>query len=113
MQLAVNNIQQNWPSIYERCQLELSVAVHKGAVNILRSYLFGMDINATADIAGIAHRIRHKGKFCVLLSRTVYNESVGTDWEARYHEVDMAQIEDTFLQIILVDYGAYQLLTHS
>ena len=113
MQLAVNNIQQNWPSIYNRWQLELSLAVHKGAVNILRSYLFGRDINAASHIASIARRISHKSKFCVLVSRIVYNESVGTLWEARYHEVDMAQIEDTFLQTILMDYGAYQLLANS
>lgn len=108
---AIEKLCESWPSMVKRYKLGLSVAIHKGDLNILRSYLYGNDIHTTVfleRLTGMVHPGREE--ITVVITGKVKESVQGTNWEKNIHKVSGSQITDERLRAIVKEHGAYRLV---
>ena len=106
--LAVQELYESWKRLMTHYRLGLAVAVHKGDLNIIRSSLYGNDINVAYVLEQI-NQSAHPAKVMrsVVVSRKVREDASGTNWESRFQEVDSSQIIDERLKTTITEHGAY------
>lgn len=107
---AMNKLSTSWPKMLGHYRLNLSVTIHQGDLNILRSYVYGNDIHVTFFLEEVA-RLAYSGKEAVFIvvSGRVRDSAKGTIWEERFQELDVGESMSHRLQSIVEKYGAYWL----
>jgi hypothetical protein len=63
--------------------------VHKGTLNLFRSYLFGNDVNDVMTIESLTKELGPSGG--VFVSSRVRDDLVATPWAARLQPVELAR----------------------
>jgi len=107
---AIEQLISSWKEVSDGMQLGLSIAIHKGDLSIIRSYLFSNDIHATnflEDINKISYP--NPATISVVTSKVVKLNADNTGWQTRFNEVDTSRISDEKLLSIIREYGAYWL----
>jgi class 3 adenylate cyclase len=96
---AVEKICQQWDRVIQRYKIGLTVAVHKGDINILRGYVYGTAINETEllrrRVPIVSPDIDKSG---VLVTQEIAIDVRGTRWEQQLREVDWNKLKDGPLQ---------------
>lgn len=108
---AMEKLCSSWKNMIERYKLGLSVAVHKGDLKILRSYLYGNNIHTTfylEQLNGMFYPARES--ISIAVSGKVKESAQGTIWEPRIRELDRSKITSEKLQSFIEEYGAYWFL---
>jgi adenylate cyclase len=101
-----------WKRMAESYRLGLSVGIHHGKLNILRSYLYGNDIHTTFYLERLSSLVGPgREGFSAVVSRKVKENLQGTEWEKKVKELDRSKITDESLQPTLDEHGAYQYIT--
>jgi len=110
---ATRDLCELWNKMVDHYQLGLSVAIHNGDLNTIRSYLYGNDIHVTVYLER-SNSILHPAKesISVTVSRKVKERAQGTNWESGFQELDTSKITDERLQSIIKEYGAYQFIVN-
>jgi class 3 adenylate cyclase len=87
---AVERLCVAWDQFRQQHQYPCSMGVgmHKGTMYAFRSFLYSHDINITSILGGLTGTISREDT-CVLVTESVQQESVGTEWESRLHEAEI------------------------
>ena len=109
---AMENLCESWKGMIRRYQLGLSASVHRGDLNIIRSYLYSNDIHTTYFLEHL-NRLMHPDTktISVAISGRVRDSVEGTTWTNRFYEVDSSTITDARLKSIIEEHGAYWFIT--
>jgi class 3 adenylate cyclase len=104
---------ESWKKVVERYQLGLSVAIHKGDLNIIRSYLYSNDIHTTLFLERAnaqAHPARES--VSVVVSGRVKESAIGTNWESQFRDFDESNLNDEKLKSIIKEHNAHQFIVN-
>lgn len=95
----ITNLAEQWTTFIQGNSIDctLYIGVHKGDVNILRSHVFGDDINVAAALAYQRSLLTESGKTMVLVSSRIVDNAKGTNWENSFTKVD--DFEDETFQL--------------
>jgi class 3 adenylate cyclase len=79
----IASLTEQWAKFIQWNSIDCSlyIGVHKGDVNILRSHVFGDDINIAAALAYQRSLLTESGKTMVLVSSRIFDDTKGTNWE--------------------------------
>jgi class 3 adenylate cyclase len=108
--VAVDRLCRRWNSIIQRYGLGLSIGLHKGDVNILRSYVYGNDIHATVRLTELGPLLVPPNECSVVASQKIESEARGTSWEQYFHKLGRDKISDDSYRPLVEEYGAYQFI---
>jgi class 3 adenylate cyclase len=108
---AIHELCASWKKIVEHYQFGLSIAIHKGDLKIIRSYLYSNDIHTTIFLERL-NSLMHPAResISVIVSGRVKENAAGTNWECRFQELDKTNTTDERLMSIIDEYGAYWFL---
>jgi len=107
---AMKELCLTWKKMVERYQLGLSVAIHKGDLNIIRSYLYGNDIHVTVFLERLNPMLYPGTKtISVIASNRIRENAIGTKWEPAFHAFDINRVKDNRLTAIIDECGAFLL----
>ena len=107
---AMEKLCQYWKSVLERHKTGIAIGIHKGKVNIYRSYIFSEDINVVYVLHILNEIVRSKkGQISVVTSGVIRNEMQATSWEPRFQELDQSKITNDLHKSVLEEHSAYQL----
>jgi len=86
----ITNLAEKWTTFIQGNGIDctLYIGIHKGDVNILRSHVFGDDINVAAALAYQRSLLTESGKTMVLVSSRIIDDAKGTNWENSFTRVD-------------------------
>lgn len=105
---AIEELCQFWKRMVERYNLGISIGVHKGNLNVIRSFVYGEDIKTTIDLSRLGkHDLPGKEDIRVIASRKVKNEFRGTKWENNFHELDPGFFFDQEEKMIASEHRAH------
>jgi class 3 adenylate cyclase len=108
---AMERLCTSWRRIIERYQLGLSVGIHHGQLNILRSYLYGNDIHTTFYLERLGHWAGPGAAgVSVFVSRKVKENVEGTNWERNFRALDGSRITDVSLHSVLNEHGVFEFI---
>lgn len=108
---AMESLCRSWKNMVERYQLGLSVGIHHGQLNILRSYLYGNDIHTTFYLERLNSWIGPGTTgISIVVSKKVKETVEGTNWAKRFQEVDKSQITNLSLRSVLDEHDAFEFI---
>jgi class 3 adenylate cyclase len=111
---AINDLCLFWKKMVERYQLGISVAIHIGDLNIIRSYLYSNDIHVTIFLDRLNDLIYpDKETISVTVSNKVRGSAIGTSWESRFRVIDGNNIKDKKVKSIAKEHGAFWFIPKS
>jgi class 3 adenylate cyclase len=86
---AVECLSEAWSHSRQRdgYRCPINVAVHKGTLNLFRSYLYGNDVNVVSVIESLTHALGEGGG--IFVTDRVKDDLVNTPWVARLQAVDL------------------------
>src|SRR5207302_9493 len=87
---AAERLARQWSEFHrrERVDCSMTAALHKGTLNLFRSYLHSSDLNVIVEIAdAIKNRSDADGAFFV--TSTVARELAGTPWQGRLESIQI------------------------
>lgn len=106
--LAVEKLCASWKNMVERYRLGLSVGIHKGDLNIIRSYLFSNDIHTTIFLERLnSLTYPDKETISVVTTGKVKENALNTRWAGNFREIDSGLITNERLQLIINEHDAY------
>lgn len=108
---AILIIYRSWKNIIKRYGLGIAVSVHKGNLNVIRSYVYGDDIHTTVYLSEIARQHQgNKNGIFVVASGKVWDKFKGTEQESMFQKIG----DDTPLwddkRDVAREEGIYQLI---
>jgi class 3 adenylate cyclase len=108
---AIEELCHFWKRIVERYKLGISIGIHKGNLNVIRSFVYGDDIRTTEYLTGLG-KLYHPGKdkINVTTSRKVRNEFQETEWKGRFRELDPGRIVEQAYKKIVREHGAFEFI---
>lgn len=102
---------KTWAKMKQKYQLGLSIALHKGDLNIIRSYLYSNDIHATEFLERLGSFNRpDKKSISFIASGRVKEDAAGTEWETLFIDFD-GKYENTRYKDTAEEVGAYWFTT--
>ena len=105
---ALEDLFTSWKELVKKYHLGLSIAVHKGTINIIRSYLYSNDIHLTIFLERLNGILSpNKASISIIATNKVREGTIGTKWENRFHGVEMEKISDAKIFSIAEDVRAY------
>lgn len=108
---ALKMICQNWKSIVDRYNLGISIAVHKGNLNMFRSYVFGDDINITEYLSELSRFYKSAmDQIFVVISGNVIDETNFTEDDANFQPLEDEKFTQEIYKTIVREYRAYRLV---
>ena len=108
---AIDELCELWKEMRKLHGLGLSVAIHKGDLNIIRSYLFSSDIHVTQFLERINPNLYpDKDTISVIVTESIKNSAIGTQWLNQFQQTDTAKISNGRILDITKEYGAYWFL---
>jgi class 3 adenylate cyclase len=105
---AMEKLCSAWRNMLDRFKLGISVAAHKGDLNVLRSYLYGSNIHTTfylEELTRLFYPARES--ISVAISGKVKESAQGTIWEPGIRDMDKSKIISERLQAWIEEHGAY------
>jgi class 3 adenylate cyclase len=108
---AIKTLCLNWTGIVERYNVGMEIGVHKGELNLFRSYVFGNDINITmllTDLCGFYGT--NQDRIFVIASGKIRDELMGTDQYEKFLELDMEKITQENHRISAHEHGAFRFI---
>jgi len=108
--LATENLCSSWKNMVKHYQVGISVAIHKGDLNIIRSYLYGNDIHTTVfleQINKLIYPFPAWETISVVVTGKVKESAIGTRWENKFREIEESKITDERTQSTIKEHGAY------
>ena len=100
-----------WKEMLERYGLGLSVAIHKGDLNIIRSSLYSNDIHTTVYLERLTSITHPDTKtMSVIASGRIKEIAIGTEWENLFQTLDRSKINDSRLKSVVEENGAFWFL---
>jgi hypothetical protein len=108
---AITELCHFWKRIVERYKLGISIGIHKGNFNVIRSFVYGDDIHTTVLLTRLS-RLYHPGQpeIRVTTSRKVRNKFQETEWEGKFRELDPSRILEQGHKKIVQEHGAFEFL---
>jgi class 3 adenylate cyclase len=108
---AIEKLCQYWESVVERHGIGISILVHKGNLNVFRSYVFGNDIHFMYQLAQLSEIFHtEKDQISVVTTAKIRDEIQGTSWENRFQRLDRDKISNEKLRSVFEEYGAYSFI---
>jgi class 3 adenylate cyclase len=108
---ALGELCQNWNSIVERYGSGISIGVHKGNMNVIRSYVYSDDIHTTVYLSGLSNLYEPPSSdIWIIGSGRIKEELAGTVWAGQFQELDASKANRDIHKAILDEHGAYRLL---
>ena len=105
---ALEHLYKSWKEMVSHFHLGLSIAVHRGTINIIRSYLYSNDIHSTVFLERLNGILSpSKESISIIATNKVRESAIGTKWENRFYAVDKEKITDSKLSSIAENVGAY------
>lgn len=106
---AIEDFCRSWrKEILERYPLGLSVAIQKGNLNIIRSYLFSNDIHVTQFLERLSPlNYPDKRTISIIVTEAIKKSADGTKWEEQFQRVDARKITDETDRELINEYGGY------
>jgi class 3 adenylate cyclase len=108
---AIEKLCQHWKSVIERHGIGISIIVHKGNLNVFRSYVYSNDIYIMVYLERLGKIFRpYKDQISVVTTGKIREEVEGTSWEPKFQEFDKDKITEELYQSIIKEHGAYNFL---
>lgn len=108
---AIRELCSKWQAVIERYGLGLSVGIHKGSLNILRSYVYGDDIHTTFTLSGFSNLYGAKiNETWVVTSRKVIEDLQGLIEKKQCQELDGSRLAQEKHRTVFQQHGAYRLI---
>lgn len=105
---AIRDLCLSWKKMVDQYQLGISVAVHKGDLNMIRSYLYSNDIHTTVFLERLSPLIYTDTKsISVFASGRIKDAARGTNWESQLRVFDAGTIKDDWLRSNIDECGAF------
>jgi len=105
---ATKDLCESWIKMVERYQLGLSVAIHKGDLNIIRSYLYSNDIHTTIFLKQLNPlTYPNTETISVIVTSRIKDCAIGTKWESKFQDCNASGITDERLKSTIQEHGAY------
>jgi len=105
---AIHELCELWKEMRKLHGLGLSVAIHKGDLNVIRSYLFSNDIHVTQFLERLnPDSYPDKGTISVIVTESIKNSATGTQWEHQFQQTDLTNNSNERIMDIAKEYGAY------
>ena len=105
--VALDNLRKRWKEMVRDFGVSLKVGIHKGDLNIMHTYVYGDDVNATNMIVEVS--AAHPDNGCsIVASQKIIDDAKGTDWEGRFHRLAPNQFVKDFDQRVATEFGVYQ-----
>jgi class 3 adenylate cyclase len=109
--MAVEQLCHSWEKIAEQYHLGISIGIHKGNLNVLRSFVYGDDIHTTTYLTQL-EKIYFPNKMEVhaITSRRVREALKGTKWKERFRELTPTNAAEELFQRVVREHGAFEFL---
>lgn len=105
---AIEELCEMWKEARELYGLGLSIAIHKGQLNIIRSYLFSKDIYATQSLERLnPFSFPDKRTISVVVTETAKISATGTGREERFQKADAGKFPAGRDRESIEETGAY------
>jgi len=105
---AIEELCERWQETRELYGLGLGIAIHKGDLNIIRSYLFSNDIHATLSLDRLnPFSFPDNRTISVVVTERVKISAVDTGREKRFQKADIGKFPEGRDREFIEQYGAY------
>jgi adenylate cyclase len=113
--MAIHELSVRWKLIIERHKVGLKVGIHKGTINIFRSYIYGEDIETTASLIDTVQFLQDKsGPFIVMTTGKIHGDAKETGWEKNFRRLGKNQLtklmDNSRYRAMINEHGIYQFL---
>jgi class 3 adenylate cyclase len=109
---AIEELCHSWKKIVKRYTLGISIGIHKGNLNVIRSFVYGDDIRTTLILTELGKLYRRgQDEIHVIASRKVRNEFQEKKWEGKFVELDPSEIVEPVHQRIMQEHGAFEFVS--
>jgi class 3 adenylate cyclase len=110
---AIKEICQNWEDIIKQFGIGISMGIHRGNINIIRSFVYGEDIHTTVALSGFDKIYGTKpDEVWVITSNKIVEDFHGLLQEGQCQKLDGSQLTLEKLKTVFQQHGAYRLLLH-
>jgi len=100
-----------WQTMIERYRIGLSVSIHKGDINVLKSYLYGNDVHTSVYLNRLSDvYVSSKTEITILTSEVVKESADQTIWKDKFQKLDEGEILKSLNKNernVIDEYGAY------
>jgi class 3 adenylate cyclase len=108
---AIETLCRNWRKIIERYKIGVAIGVHKGNLNVFRSFVHGDDINTTAHLTGLDKFCNSKrDEIFVVISGKVRNEFKRTKREGKIRKLNPERITLKNYRETAREHGAFRFI---
>src|SRR5574341_23067 len=109
--IAIEELCHSWKRIVAQYGLGISIGVHKGNLNVIRSFVYGGDIQTTMYLTRLG-KLYHpsQDEIRVITSKKVRNELQGTEWEGNFQDLDLSRIVEEVHKMIVREHGAFEFI---
>jgi class 3 adenylate cyclase len=109
--LALEELCRAWRKMMEQYRLGISIGLHKGTLNVLRSFVYGDDIHTTTYLTHLEKfYFPDKPEIHAITSRQVRETYETTHWKGRFRELDPGGAVDESLKRVVLEHGAFEFL---
>lgn len=108
---AVEELCQSWRTILEKYHLGITISVHKGDLNVLRSFVYGQDIHTTMYLERISKfYFPHKEEIHVIVSGKVRDVFTAQEWSTKFRELEVDDLDSELNKRTVREHGAFEFL---
>ena len=108
---AIKMFYLNWKRIVYRYDIGMNIGVHKGNLNVFRSYVFGEDINTTMQLSELGRFYKSdQDQIFVVISGKVKDETNITSNDVKFQELDGTKLTQEIYKTIISEHRAYRLV---
>lgn len=108
---AIKMLCLNWTRIAGQYNIGISIGVHKGNLNVFRSYVFGEDINTTMQLSELGRFYKSdQDQIFVVISGKVKDETNITSNDVKFQELDDTKLTQEIYKKIVSEHRAYRLV---
>ena len=101
----------NWTIIWERYNIGVEIGVHKGNLNVFRSYVFGDDINVTERLLelGRFYKPGSNRVFAAISGKVKDETNIGSN-DIKFQELDDEKVTQEIYKTIIREHRPYRLV---
>ena len=99
-----------WQNFVEKFNIGVSIGVHRGNLNVFRSFVFGNDINTSGSLSDISISLKSgQNLIFVATSGKVRDQFAGTEKEGMFMKLSESQVTEARYKSIINEHRVYQL----
>jgi class 3 adenylate cyclase len=111
---ALRMLCQNWNRIHEHYNIGISIGVHKGNLQVFRSYVFGNDINTTEHLSALGRYYATGGdQILAVISGRVRDETNIDFDDIKFQELDAEQLTQEEYKAVVREHRAFRFMVES